>query len=331
MPGAAGSGGASGSVSAVVTTYNHAPYIGEAVASALAQTWPPCEVIVVDDGSTDGTAAALAPYRDRIRYLRQPNHGVAAARNAGVAMARGDLVALLDGDDTWDPQKLAVQARAAAAHPGAGLLVVDGEHVGHPEVDGTGLFWPAVRALLAAPGAATALDGYGELLRANLVSTTSQVMIPRAVLESVGPSDRSLPLGGDYDLYLRIAARYPVVLIDRRLTRWRYVATSASGPHHLRVLRWAEANIAVWRKHLGLVPPAQRPALRAQLRDALHVAAWEAALHGRRVDRAWATRYLARLAARSFPASAPVAGLLAVWAPAGAVRLMRALTGRARG
>ena len=85
--------------SVVVTTYNQAPYIGPALDSVFAQTYRPDEVIVVDDGSTDETSDRIAPYRDRITYIRQPNQGVAQSRNTGIRAARGELLAFLDDFD----------------------------------------------------------------------------------------------------------------------------------------------------------------------------------------------------------------------------------------
>ncbi|MGO8702930.1 MAG: glycosyltransferase family 2 protein [Candidatus Brocadiia bacterium] len=102
-------------VSAVIPTYNYGRFVVEAVESALAQTWSPVEVIVVDDGSTDDTAERLRPYGERIRYLRQRNRGLSGARNAGIRAARGEYVALLDSDDAWKPEKIAAQMSLAGA------------------------------------------------------------------------------------------------------------------------------------------------------------------------------------------------------------------------
>ncbi len=93
-------------VSVVIPTYNRAQMVSEAVRSVLEQTFGDLEVIVVDDGSTDGTREALKPHADKIRYLRQENSGVSAARNRGIAEARGSLIAFLDSDDLWLPAKL---------------------------------------------------------------------------------------------------------------------------------------------------------------------------------------------------------------------------------
>jgi glycosyltransferase involved in cell wall biosynthesis len=94
------------SVSAIVPTHNHGRFLGEAVRSALAQTRPPLEVIVVDDGSTDDTGEAVAALAGLIRYVRQENRGVSSARNRGAGLALGTLLAFLDADDLWMPEKL---------------------------------------------------------------------------------------------------------------------------------------------------------------------------------------------------------------------------------
>jgi len=96
-------------VSLIIATFNHARFLGAAIDSALAQTLGAVDVIVVDDGSTDDTPAVLARYAGRVRVLRQPNRGLAAARNAGLAAARGTYVAFLDADDVMAPTKLAAQ------------------------------------------------------------------------------------------------------------------------------------------------------------------------------------------------------------------------------
>ncbi len=97
-------------ISVVIPTYNRAAEIVAAVGSVLAQTLPPHEVIVVDDGSTDATPEALAPLMDRIRFVRKANGGASSARNRGVIEATGDWIAFLDSDDTWDADKLEKQA-----------------------------------------------------------------------------------------------------------------------------------------------------------------------------------------------------------------------------
>src|SRR5215813_12555730 len=114
-----------GTVSAVIPVYNNRPYVAAAVRSVLSQTRPPDEVIVVDDGSTDGTAEALVPYRASIRYVYQENRGEPAARNRGVREAQGEYVAFLDGDDLWHSNKLELQMEYLRKQPSCALVYTD--------------------------------------------------------------------------------------------------------------------------------------------------------------------------------------------------------------
>ena len=93
-------------ISCIVPVYNGERYLGEAIDSILAQTYGPLEIIVVDDGSTDGTAEVVATYGDQVRYLWQPNAGQAAARNHGLSVTQGEFISFLDADDLWHPEKL---------------------------------------------------------------------------------------------------------------------------------------------------------------------------------------------------------------------------------
>jgi len=178
------------SVSVVITTYNQAPYIAETVLSALNQTYPHLEVIVVDDGSTDETGARLAPFRDRVALVRQENQGVAASRNTGVRAAKGELIAFLDGDDLWEPDKLDVQVAAYQAHPGSGLIAVDACVFSGAEVL-TKSTLPWSTTLSAGDGAVSTGRFHDDLLRDQLICTTSQVMIPARVLKAVGLEQRA--------------------------------------------------------------------------------------------------------------------------------------------
>src|SRR6476661_6221086 len=110
-------------VSVVITTYNYERFIAAAIESVLGQTVRPDEIVVVDDGSTDGTAAVVARYAAQgVRYIRQANAGAGAARNRGIRETRGDLLAFLDADDRWRPDKLARQLAHLRRYPAAGLV-----------------------------------------------------------------------------------------------------------------------------------------------------------------------------------------------------------------
>jgi glycosyltransferase involved in cell wall biosynthesis len=111
------SGGAdrAGAISVIIPCYNGEAFVAEAIGSVLAQELAPLEIIVVDDGSTDGSAARVTGFGDAVRLLRGPHRGICAARNRGFAAAEGELIAWLDADDLWEPEALRVLAEALAA------------------------------------------------------------------------------------------------------------------------------------------------------------------------------------------------------------------------
>jgi glycosyltransferase involved in cell wall biosynthesis len=295
-------------VSVIITTYNHEPFIATAIRSVLVQTYRDYEIIVVDDGSTDGTASQVSAFSDRIISVRQRNQGVAGSRNAGIRKATGYFLTFLDGDDVWEPEKLVHHVAAAEAHPRSGLIAVDGVQFSGDSIILGSLFGPAVTSQLAGRESFT-LKGYEELLRANFISTTSQVLIPRPVFDVVGLSDRRFPICSDWDLYLRIAARYDITLVNRKLVLWRYLDSSASGADRLRFFRWATDEIPILRKHLRRSPVSCRPLVRGLLKEKILATAFKAYYCGE-AERAWSKRYLLRLYVRN-PASLVIASYLA--------------------
>jgi len=306
-------------VSVVVTTYNHERYIGETIRSLLAQTYRPAEIIVVNDGSTDGTAAAVRAFGNQVRLVDQANAGVAGARNAGVRVATGELVAFIDGDDLWDTHKLAIQVEAFNQFPEAGLIVADVDHFSDADV-----LWSGQLHMNFFATGETRLrlfPAYDRLVAGNFINTTSQVMAPRRVLEEVGPSDAQFPLASDYDLYLRIAERYPIVLVDRVLAHWRYVRTSASGPMHSRRFRWDADMFSVLRKHQRAANEQRRRLIADALQTRIAATSTFAYYHGSQGQRRWATSYLARLAMQYHSRSA-AAYLIGLWTPSSLKRVV---------
>ncbi len=192
-------------VSVVLPTYNRAWILEQAVESVLGQDYANLELIVVDDGSTDGTSRLLSGYADRITVISQENRGVSAARNAGIRAAGGDLIALLDSDDTWLPGKVTAQVAFFKVHPAAlicqteeiwirnGVRVNPGKR--HRKEDGM-IFERSLALCLVSPSA---------------------VMMRKSLLDEVGLFDESLPACEDYDLWLRIAWKHPIHLIDQPL------------------------------------------------------------------------------------------------------------------
>jgi glycosyltransferase involved in cell wall biosynthesis len=210
-------------VSVIIPTYNHAPFLPEALESVFAQTCSPLEAIVVDDGSTDKTAEVLRMYEGRVRVLRQPNRGVAAARNAGAAAASGELLAFLDADDTWLPAKLERQVARFDGEPEIGLL-----HCGVAEVDGGGR---QLRVRL------DGMEGWvsSEMLlfrRGVILGGGSAAVIRRAIFLRVGGFDEVLSTSADWDLYYRVARRYPVGFLPEVLVRYRVHSGNMHGNIH---------------------------------------------------------------------------------------------------
>ncbi len=188
-------------VSVVIPTLDRVESLRRALASVFAQTLPPQEVIVVDDGSTDGTAELVRRAFSQVRYLRQDNQGVSAARNRGIQEAGCAWIALLDSDDEWLPGKLEAQFQVLAGQPGA--LVCHTEEI-----------WVR-RGVRVNPMKKHAKTG-GWIFRQCLprcVMSPSSILIQRSVFDRVGLFDEALPACEDYDLWLRITARYPVAFV----------------------------------------------------------------------------------------------------------------------
>lgn len=281
-------------VSVVITTFNHAAYIGAALESVLAQTYPLHEIVVVDDGSSDATSDSIRPYLDRIHYICQENRGIARARNAGVAATCGELIALLDGDDVWEPGKIERQVEAVSQHPEAALIAANGVQFEGDTAVFEHLFARAVRERLRPP-AMLKWDCYDALIERNLIFTVSQVLIPRWALARVGESDRRFATSSDWDLYLRLARDHPFVFLSERLVRWRYLEHSASGPRELRMLRWAVDDIRILKDEARRGRNARADRIRHLVKEKCRRTAYTAFVYGERHDRRWALRYLWRM------------------------------------
>lgn len=243
-------------VSVVIATWNARRYLPETLGSALDQTWPNLEVIVVDDGSTDGTHEAITEFLPRIRYERRPHQGLAAARNEGIRLARGDYVALLDADDLWHPEKVAVQMEVAQRHPETGMIVCDGvEFSGDSILRETLLLEPFLRVLRSAGKEEVTGDFQRELIAGCCIGCPAQVLIPRHVLAELGAFIDSG--AQDYDFYLRLTLRYPIALHAH--------SRPVAKPERLHVRRWSrpEADLGLREPPGACLPspavPARRP------------------------------------------------------------------------
>ena len=196
-------------VSVVVPAWNAARFIEVTLATALGQTFRDIEVIVIDDGSKDQTAATVrrvVAADSRARLIEQSNTGLAGARNRGIRESRGDLIAFLDHDDLWHPDKLALQVALLDSHPLAALAscysaVIDEEH----------------RCLGWRFGGNANGDVYDEALVWDMISGGSVALIRRTAFDVVGQFDESLPMRSDWDMWIRIARRFHFATVPQTL------------------------------------------------------------------------------------------------------------------
>ncbi|HJQ84975.1 MAG TPA: glycosyltransferase, partial [Candidatus Binatia bacterium] len=199
-------------VSVVIPLYNLGRWVGDAIESVLGQTVPAAEIetIVVDDGSTDGGGDVVRRYEPRVRYARQENRGVSAARNAGLRLARGAFVTFLDADDRFRPEMLAAQLACFAARPEVGVV-----YTGYRHIDAAG-------AVVGENGwARDEGDVLPRLALGNLIHP-HLALVRRTVVERTGGFDEALSGTADWDLWLRIARMgVPWACVDRPLAEYR--------------------------------------------------------------------------------------------------------------
>jgi glycosyltransferase involved in cell wall biosynthesis len=208
-------------VSVVIPTYNYGHFLQQAIDSALAQNYQPCEIIVVDDGSTDNTSEVAARYGSRIRFYKQSNAGPASARNYGIQEARGEIIAFLDSDDVWHPRKIERQISAFRASGNLAMVTTalmpitdNGEVL--LRADDIGVSNPAVSGITLRD-----LLEYAHM-------TPSSVLIPKKCFDVVGVFDDSLKGAEDMEMWCRVASHYPILQVRECLTGYRVHSDSVS-------------------------------------------------------------------------------------------------------
>jgi len=219
-------------VSGIIPCYNRPEYVAQAIESALAQTYPALEIIVVDDGSTDDTPAVLERYADRVRIVRQANAGTAAARNAGIRASSGKYLAWLDSDDTWLPEKIAAQVAVLEQFPEVGVVYT---FCASMDVDGNP---PPPDGPVPIPAPVIRRD----ILRMMVVESEimpQSCLVRRTALDAAGWFDPAY-LAEDWELNFRLAQRCVYAYLDAPLTRYRIHPNSKTGdrwPHALGLLK----------------------------------------------------------------------------------------------
>ena len=199
-------------VSVVITAWNAAWCIERALDSLMAQTRPPDEILLGDDGSTDDTVARVeARYGDRVRILRLPHRGLTPSRKAGLEAAMGDWLALMDADDAWMPAKLERQVRFLEQHPEVRWISTDGTFAG-----AEGVLRESWMADYFHPVTDLCGDLYPHLVE-RCFPLVSSMMIERKAYDESGGFDPAIPYSQDYDLWLRLASRHPGAVIGEPL------------------------------------------------------------------------------------------------------------------
>lgn len=206
-------------ISVVITAYNASKWIAATLDSVLAQDFIDFEVIVIDDGSTDNTALVVADYGERVRCIYRPNGGQPSARNVGIRAARGEYIAFVDADDLWTKEKLRLQMDL---------------------LQKTGLAWVYCDAFAFDDQSGKRLYRFGEVVRQltgdileslffNHFIPSPTPVIRKSVFEHVGYFDEDLQFSEDWNMWLKIAAHYPIGLVSMPLAGYRVHSTSMTG------------------------------------------------------------------------------------------------------
>lgn len=220
-------------VSVVIPCYNQGRFLGEAIESVLAQPYHPREITVVDDGATDDTAAVAARYAE-VRCLHQDNQGLPAARNAGLRASTGEYVVFLDADDRLLPGALETGARALDAHPEAVFVVGRYRRIAE---DG--------RPLPTTVRPRVDSEHYASLIRGCWIVSMATVMFRRAPLLASGGFDATMRFAEDYELYLRLTQRHPIVDHYEEVADYR----QHEGTLSRNAERMLEATLRVLARH----------------------------------------------------------------------------------
>lgn len=224
-------------VSVVIPAYNASRFLRETLDSVLAQTHDPVEILLVDDGSTDATPEIAKEYEGSVRYIRQDNKGVSAARNRGLAEAGGAYICFLDADDWIYPDNLRLKVEALEDDPAPALA----------------LGWVEVTDEKLEPTGSVLKGSTGQVLSDLLrlippaIPCPSNALIRTRIVDELGGFDEGLSTSADYDLWLRIASRHSVVRVDQVLVKYRR--------HESAMFRNIEAQIhdmqRIFAKHEG--------------------------------------------------------------------------------
>lgn len=229
-------------ISVIITTYQRPHLVSQTIESVIAQTYTDYEIIVVNDGSLDNTKEVLDQFEDKITVIHQQNRGVSAARNAGIHAASGRYIAFLDDDDLWLPHKLEKQIACLESNPNIGLVYSDmfcfNEYGTLPAT------WSQGNPTPPAPQCWL-------LFVRNFIPTPS-VVVRKECLDKVGLFDETLVTCEDYDLWLRILAKFPIHFLNEPLVRYRISANSLQKNEERQLVNWLRVKEKAFQRNQAL-------------------------------------------------------------------------------
>lgn len=206
------------SISVIIPVFNGEKTIGETINSISNQTFQDIEIIIINDGSTDTTLEIIEKISDsRIKIFSYPNAGLSASRNRGISQAKGEYISFIDADDLWTPDKLESQWQALQSNPQAAVAYSWTDYI-----DESSKFIKSGRRIKANG------DAFSKLLITNFLENGSNPLISQKCFEKVGGFDESLPAAEDKDMWLRLAANYEFVCVEKPQILYRTSATSMS-------------------------------------------------------------------------------------------------------
>ena len=260
-------------VSVIIPTYNCAHYLEQAIESAMNQTYRDLEIIVLDDGSTDNTSEVVRKYGTNIRYIRQANAGLPAARNRAIESSSGEFLAFLDSDDWWELSKLAKQVPLLEDDPQVGLVYTD-LRVVHDDGE-------IIPSFLASRPLATSGYVFDRLLQSGFI-LPSTVLMRRVCLDQVGMFDESMRSHEDIELWLRICQKWKVALINEPLTHRRQGDANMTSNDNLKT----EYSVKLFEKALRLpnLTNEQRTLMTEKLAGAYFSRGWFHFSNGRMTE-----------------------------------------------
>ena len=314
---------ADSTVSVIIPTYDRADLLRESLVSVFAQTHPPAQVIVVDDGSTDHTDAVLREFGDRVCAVQNGHRGISSARNAGIDRSSGAFIAFLDSDDLWQPDKLALHLAFARAHPEADLTYTDAE-----EFNSAGTLNPSYVGL--SPELRDPAHLFPAMVKRFAFPLTSATMVRTAALNQRGLRFmEDVHVGEDLGLFLEImlsGGRF--AYLAEPLTRRRMHDSNVSQDHAYRFDQRRVLYSRLLEKYAGKCTPEQREVLEWGLRDA-HFRLGECAWAGFEMQQA--RRHFRKAWGADGPGVLAMAYSVLSWLPRGAIgaarSVKRALTG----